>query len=556
MNKRVAIYARFSSINQREASLEDQLRICMEKAKEQGWEIYKTYKDAAISGASMHRSGIQNLMQAAMNGEFDIILAEALDRLSRDQGDIAGLFKRMEFAGIKIITLAEGEISSLHIGLKGTMNSLFIKDLAEKTHRGLRGRIEKGKSGGGIAYGYKVVKCFDANGEAIKGDREINEAQAKIIRRIFNEYAYQNKSPKAIAAQLNKEGIPGPSGKSWGQSSINGNRKRGTGILNNEMYIGQLIWNRQRFVKNPDTGKRVAQINDEAMWIRQELPELRIIDQKLWNAAKKRQSELDREDSGLWNKKRPQYLLSGLAKCGICGGGYSKINKFYYGCSASKNKGEALCDNRKTIKREILETFVLDAMQTRLMQDELVEIFCEEYTNHMDMLHKKQNSAQMHYKSEQAKLEKEKENIIQAIKDGLPGSMFKDELEKLECRTNELKSLTSDQSGPKKAVVQPCMASRYRKGIGNLRKLLNKDSARAEASHHLRTLIDKIVLTPKNGNKDLSIDLYGDLAGILSIAQEDSTMNSFTKIKKPQKLPSNGNRAGAFQDKIGSGDRI
>jgi len=177
-------------------------------------------------------------MQAAMNGEFDILICEALDRLSRDQEDIAGLFKRMEFAGVKIFTLSEGEISSLHIGLKGTMNAMFLKDLADKTRRGLRGRVEKGKSGGGLAYGYSVVKQVNSKGEAIRGDREIVETQANIIKRIFEEYAYKNKSPKAIASQLNLENIPAPSGKAWGQSTINGNRRRGTGILNNHLYIG------------------------------------------------------------------------------------------------------------------------------------------------------------------------------------------------------------------------------------------------------------------------------------------------------------------------------
>ena len=86
-------------------------------------------------------------------------MAEALDRLSRDQEDIAGLYKRLCFAGVQILTLAEGEITDLHVGLKGTMNALFLKDLAQKTRRGLRGRVEQGRSGGGKAYGYDVVRC-------------------------------------------------------------------------------------------------------------------------------------------------------------------------------------------------------------------------------------------------------------------------------------------------------------------------------------------------------------------------------------------------------------
>lgn len=193
MTQRACIYARYSSDLQSDASIEDQIRLCSDKASAEGWKLGNCYTDAGISGASLMRPGIQSLLSAAMNGEFDILIAEALDRLSRDQEDIAGIFKRMEFAGVKIITLSEGEISTLHIGLKGTMNAMFLKDLADKTRRGLRGRVEKGKSGGGLAYGYQVVKQFDANGEAIKGDREIDEVQADIIRRIFREYGLENK---------------------------------------------------------------------------------------------------------------------------------------------------------------------------------------------------------------------------------------------------------------------------------------------------------------------------------------------------------------------------
>jgi site-specific DNA recombinase len=63
------------------------------------------------------------------------VLTESLDRLSRDQEDVAGLFKRLTFLNIRVTTLAEGEISHLHVGLKGTMNALFLEDLAETYSR-------------------------------------------------------------------------------------------------------------------------------------------------------------------------------------------------------------------------------------------------------------------------------------------------------------------------------------------------------------------------------------------------------------------------------------
>src|SRR6266481_7518740 len=115
--------------------------------------------------------------------------AAALDRLSRDQEDVAGLYKHLSFAGVTMITLAEGEVSELHVGLKGTMNALFLKDLGKKTWRGLEGRVRQGRSGGGLCYGYDVVKELDARGERIHGGRQINPAEAEIVRRIFNAFA-------------------------------------------------------------------------------------------------------------------------------------------------------------------------------------------------------------------------------------------------------------------------------------------------------------------------------------------------------------------------------
>lgn len=244
---RVAVYARYSSDSQRDASIEDQVRLCRERAAREGWTVVNVYTDHAISGASLMRPGIQQLMQDVLNGKADIVLAEALDRVSRDQEGIAGLYKRMQFASVALVTLSEGEISNLHIGLKGTMNAIFLKDLADKTRRGLRGRVEQGKSGGGNSYGYDIVKRIGEDGEYARGERRLNEQEAAVVRRIFTDYA-QGLSPRAIAAALNREGIKAPTGGAWGASTIYGNRERGTGILNN---MGTLVWNRLRYVKAP-----------------------------------------------------------------------------------------------------------------------------------------------------------------------------------------------------------------------------------------------------------------------------------------------------------------
>jgi site-specific DNA recombinase len=275
---KVAMYARYSSDNQRDASIADQLRVCREFAARQGWSVVREFTDHAISGATLLRSGFQGLMRDALSGQFDVVLAEALDRFSRDQEDTAGLFKRLTFAGVNIVTLAEGDITHLHVGLKGTMNALFLKDLADKTRRGLRGRVELGKSGGGLCYGYRVARATHEG--AGSGDREIVPSEAEVIRRIFRDYA-AGVSPKALAKQLNAERCPGPGGASWNPSTVHGNPTRGTGILNNELYVGRLVWNRLRYVKDPDTGKRVSRPNPASEWVTAAVHELRIVDDEL-----------------------------------------------------------------------------------------------------------------------------------------------------------------------------------------------------------------------------------------------------------------------------------
>ncbi|MHC4433960.1 MAG: recombinase family protein, partial [Planctomycetota bacterium] len=515
---RVAIYARYSSDNQRDASIEDQVRICRERTEQEGWQLVDCYSDHAVSGASLLRPGIQMLLADAISGKFDIIVAEALDRLSRDQEDIAGIFKRLSFAGVKIVTLSEGEINHLHIGLKGTMNALFLKDLADKTRRGLRGRVEAGKSGGGKSYGYDVVKKFDGAGDPIRGDRTINQQEAVTICQIFEDYSVGT-SPKAIAARLNKDGIPGPSGKSWGQSTINGNRHRGTGILNNELYIGRLVWNRLRYLKDPETGKRISRMNEPSVWVVQDVPDLRIVDQDLWDRVKARQGSLRIKQStkdGMWDRRRPRYLLSGLIKCGHCGGGYSVISQTHLGCSTARNKGT--CINLRAIKRETLEEHVLGGLRHHLMDPELAKVFAEEYSRHLNTLRKTKNASIERDRAELAKIVGEQEKLVDAICDGVPAVRLKDRMIVLEQRQQELeRKLATATEEP--VLIHPNMGKVYRAQVEHLATALNSDGTRTEAADILRGLIERIVLTPDLVTGTPQISLEGNLAGILSLSQ-------------------------------------
>ncbi|KYO49583.1 recombinase family protein [Tistrella mobilis] len=522
---KVAIYARYSSDNQRDASIADQFRMCRLHAEKQGWHIVEEYSDHAISGASLIRPGIQALMADAMGGRFDLILAEAMDRLSRDQEDIAGIFKRMSYADVKMFTLSEGEVTHLHVGLKGTMNALFLKDLADKTRRGQRGRVEAGKSGGGNAYGYDVVKKFDANGEPIRGDRTINEFQAEVVRRIFRDYA-AGKSAKTIAFALNKEGIPAPSGGDWGFSTINGNPKRGNGILNNEMYVGKIVWNRQRFVKDPSTGKRQARPNPEEEWVIQEAPELRILDDDLWSAVKARQekNKIARKENGeadlsrINTRRRPKYLFSGLTKCSCCGGGYSAISATLIGCATARNKGT--CNNRVNIRRDELESRVLNALRTKLVDPELFAHFCEVFTQEMNRLRMEGRAGIASAEAELAKVNRELEKILDLyLSDALSVDMVKERSKKLEARKTELEQFLAEADEPP-PLLHPSMALQYRKRVQQLYDALQDEDEgkRIEAADTLRSLVDQIVLTPVDGK--VEIDVQGDLAGILTISTQ------------------------------------
>jgi site-specific DNA recombinase len=172
---RAVIYARYSTNLQRDTSIGDQIRSCKARIDKEGWVFLTSYTDHAITGSIRMRPGYQRLLEDARSGEFDVVVAEALDRLSRNQEDVAALYKHLSFSGVKLITISEDEITELHVGLKGTMNALFLKDLAEKTRRGLEGRVREGKSGGGLCFGYDAVRGHDASGEPIHGGRKVNE---------------------------------------------------------------------------------------------------------------------------------------------------------------------------------------------------------------------------------------------------------------------------------------------------------------------------------------------------------------------------------------------
>ena len=510
---KVAIYARYSSDHQKPTSVADQIALAEEYVRNKGWTVFDHYTDPEISGSTiLLRRGVQRLLNDASEGRFDVLLTEALDRISRDLEDTAGIYKRMKFAGVDVLTRSEGRITPLHIGLKGTMNQEYLADLAYKSRRGQMGRVKAGRSGGGLPYGYKVRPAKD---ERDRGDRQIEPDHARVIVRIFEEYT-KGVSPKKIAHVLNEEGVEGPTGKGWSASTINGNRRRGTGILNNELYVGRIVFNKTRKVRSPDTGIRLSRPNPEKDWVIQERTDLRIVPQELWDAVKARQKKLDDAQKPFNKHRRPTNLLSHLLKCGECGGGFSKINNERYGCSYARNKGT--CSNRTTIAQSELEHSVLNALKSHLMDKKRCELFCKEYTDHINRLRSQQNRDIQDAQKKLEKLDRASQRIITAVKEGWHTPDMKDELFQIAEEKEALgRFLSKAEEAP--VFLHPSLADRYHEKIRELTSALNEESKRTEASDILRSLIEKIVLSPNADRDGLVVDLHGHLAGILSLAE-------------------------------------
>ena len=514
---RAVIYARYSSDLQREASIEDQLSLCGDRAQREGWTIIGTYTDRAISGADItNRSGINALLADARAGRFDIVVSEALDRISRDQEDIAGIYKRLRHSEVSMFTLAEGQVDELHIGLKGTMNALFLKDLASKIRRGQRGRIKSGFSAGGLSYGYQVVRELSEEGNLIRGKRCVKQEEAAVVLRIYAEYA-GGKSPRKIAADLNREGIPAPRGGQWNASTINGHRGRRNGILQNELYKGLLTHNRIRMVRDPDTGKRVSRNNPTSDWISVEVPELRIVSDELWEHV---QAIKARYGSQAAHKcRRAKRLLSGLLSCGECSGAFTLVRPGKYGCATHREKGT--CTNSRQISVDQLERRVLSGIKKHLLDPELLTEFVHEFHSELKRLQKASTEASSHTEKKLDQLKQKIERIVVAIAEGTDTPALRQALLRLEGEKTELEKIAFVSRRPILIEAQPNLKKLFSRKVERLEETLNSESeVRTKAVTILRTLIDEIVLHPGDERGKMSIEVYGEPSALFLLAND------------------------------------
>jgi site-specific DNA recombinase len=259
------------------------------------------------------------------------------------------------------------------------VDSLYVKELAKKTHRGLEGAFLRGLHAGGRCYGYRNVPV-EGGGVRL----EIDDSESAVVRHIF-EMSASGMSLKSIAASLNAERVaprrPRASTKhaTWAPTAIRE-------MLRRELYVGRMIWNRSRFIKVPGTNKRVSRPRPKDEWQVIDRPELRIISAELWQLVEVRQSRMQTlygGRQGLLNRSASSgHLQTGFVKCGLCGGNLvivtgRKRRHAMYGCPQHWYRGA--CPNGLRLRQSELEPQLLSQLQKAVLQPEVIHYMLEQF---------------------------------------------------------------------------------------------------------------------------------------------------------------------------------
>lgn len=371
--QRAAIYARYSSSNQNESSLEDQIRDCQRFAATKGWSVVQTATDAEASGASrLTRPGLQQLL--ATIDAWDVLLVFDATRLARNVEDSAHILSRLAFRGRRAISVSTGgDLGALEGKILSVIAEHDLEKISVNTHRALRGRIERGHAAGAPPYGYTTT----ADGEEKK--LIILPERAKVVERIFALYA-SGVGVKSIAHSLNAHGIPAArKGSTWAPTAIRE-------MIRNETYIGRLLWGRSEWRKDPNTGKRVRLETPSHRWVEHRDEGLRIVSPEVWEAVQSRITARQGTMRRSGGRKIPKgetsqhksHLLSGLLECVECGGAFADLrSRSYFGCVTRKERGSSTCGNDLHAPIEAVETRVLTAIQGRVLEPESIEIITQ-----------------------------------------------------------------------------------------------------------------------------------------------------------------------------------
>jgi site-specific DNA recombinase len=512
--QRAVIYARYSTDLQEERSIDDQVALCRTFAERENLTVVKVYADAARSGASLHgREGMLDLLADAKRREFDFVVVEALDRISRDMEDLAGIHKRLLFLDIKMRAVHDGPVNSVLVGLRGLVGQLYREDNAHKVRRGLAGRVKQGLSGGGKAYGYRP--------DPLKtGKLKIVEEEAAVVLRIFESYD-AGEAPRTIAGKLNKDGVPAPRGTKWNASTINGSATRGNGILRNPLYNGSLVWNRLRMIKDPDTGKRVSRLNAADQWEMAAVPEYRIVPEELYLRVQR--TKKDKEDVPPGRQQKPKRLLSGLLRCGARSSGMNVFgrdssSRVRIRCSAHRESGT--CPDPKSFYLDAVEDVVVNSLVRNLHDPEVVGAYVDEYLAERKRLATEAVNRRGTLERKVAVQQREIDRIVDAIAKGhMKSEDVGDRIEVAKAERNRLQDeLARVPPLDNVVTLHPAALRRFKEQMQELRAALGGDftSHDARGAAALRSIVRSVkVFRDASRRGGVRVEVQGHLNALL-----------------------------------------
>ena len=446
---RVAAYARISSVLQRETSVDDQLDACRRYATQHGWTVLDAhvYRDVAISGATLEgRPGIQALLAAAATSPrpFDILLVDDSSRVARDLPAALHVLRLLTFFGIRTIYISQqinsdNEQAETLLTVHGLVDGLYLQETAKKIKRGLAGQLERGFHTGGKTYGYRTEPVLDPSGKrdhdqaAVIGHRlVVNDAQAEIIRRIYDWYAEGVPMPQ-MADRLTEEGVSAARGTRWTKNAL-------WRILNNERYLGKQIWGQHAVARDPGSKRLVQRAKPRDEWHIRDRPDLRIVSDAQWQRVIQRREQLrqlgnfsprthapsTRGRHGLYSA----YVLVGLSRCGTCGGGITIVTSGRgsprYGCPNSWRNGLIACDNRLTVRAKIVDPRVLAGLQAELTRPEMVQDIAKAVTAAITLTRQSGSSERQRLGARRVAVERKLAHLVEAVETGVAFSSIQD----------------------------------------------------------------------------------------------------------------------------------
>jgi site-specific DNA recombinase len=383
-----------------------------------------------------------------------------------------------------------------------------------------------GRAPTGLHYGYRIPK--DERGLNRKGIRIIDPTEARVVIRIFEMFV-SGSSPHAIVRQLNSEGILAKAGRVWTDSMVRGHPQRGSGILRNDIYIGRQIWNRQRFIKDRDTGREIARLNPESEWIVSELPELRIVPQDLWERAQTRLLELSASPRAqrarqqkIWLKRPAKHLLDGLIKCSNCGGDLRLVRADRVSCRAGPRRPP--CAEPLTVPLPLLEQVVLELVQNRIRSVPITEAL-HRFEAQRKLQLNRAKRARTVLQQEHASISRQLANLIAAIGAGVQAPELRQQVDDCSRRKATVEAQLSEVRANLED-VEAAAAQIYRRKLSASGKAFARRSTREEIAQALRAGIDKIVV--QRAADRIHLELFGQIADILAAGpdQEEVTEES------------------------------